>query len=123
MYFNRMSTELAFANAMSSANGKVTSSPFGQIGKIALGDGSEVLLAPDSKLFVPADFGNKIRPVKLDGTASFQVASGQGDFRVYMRNAIVSAKGTRFVVSGRWGDTAVVVQVQEGSVSVRGGSA
>ena len=122
MYFNRMSTELAFANAMSSPTGKVTTSPFGQIAKIGLGDGSEVLLAPDSKLLVPRDFGNKIRPVKLDGTASFTVASGQGDFRVYMRNAIVTAKGTRFVVSGRWGDTAVVVQVQEGSVAVRAGN-
>jgi ferric-dicitrate binding protein FerR (iron transport regulator) len=121
MYFNRMSTELAFANAMSAANGKVTASPFGQIGKITLGDGSEVTLAPDSKLFVPTDFGNKIRPVKLDGTAAFNVAAGSGDFRVYMRNAVISAKGTRFVVSGRWGDTAVLVKVTEGTVGVRAG--
>jgi ferric-dicitrate binding protein FerR (iron transport regulator) len=121
MYFNRMSTELAFANAMSSPNGKVTASPFGQMGKIALGDGSEVTLAPDSKIFVPADFGNKIRPVKLDGTASFNVAKAPGEFRVYMRNAVIAAKGTKFVVSGRWGDTAVLVSVTDGSVGVRVG--
>jgi len=121
MYVNRMSTELAFANAMSSANGKVTASQFGQIGKVTLGDGSEVTLGPDSKLFVPTDFGNKIRPVKLDGTASFTVAPAQGDFRVYMRNAVITAKGTKFVVSGRMGDTAVLVKVMEGSVDVRVG--
>jgi ferric-dicitrate binding protein FerR (iron transport regulator) len=125
MYFNRMTTELAIERAMASPNGKVTASPYGQIGKITLGDGTEVLLAPDSKLFVPADFGDKIRPVKLDGAASFKVATGKsGDFRVYMRNAVVMAHGASFVVSGRWGDTAVVVKVTEGSVGIRiaGGS-
>src|SRR5436305_1062266 len=86
----------------------------GESGQITLGDGTEVRLAPDSKLFVPADFGNNIRPVKLDGAASFSVASGSGEFRVYMRNAVISAHGTKFVVSARWGDTAVAVKVTEG---------
>lgn len=122
MFFNRMSTELAVSNAISSNIGRVTTSPYGQIGKITLGDGTEVMLAPDSKLFVPADFGDKIRPVKLDGAASFKVAQGQpGDFRVYMRNAVIMAHGTSFVVSARWGDTAVLVKVTEGSVGVRVG--
>jgi ferric-dicitrate binding protein FerR (iron transport regulator) len=77
------------------------------------------MLAPDSKLFVPTDFGNKIRPVKLDGAASFDVAPGKpGDFRVYMRNAVVSAHGTKFIVSARWGDTAVLVKVTEGTVGL-----
>src|ERR1043165_195788 len=112
MFVNRMSTELAIERAMASASGKVTSSPYGQIGKITLGDGTEVTLAPDSKLFVPTDFGNNIRPVKLDGAALFNVASGKpGDFRVYMRNAAIIAKGTSFVVTGRWSDTAVIVKV------------
>jgi ferric-dicitrate binding protein FerR (iron transport regulator) len=120
MWANRMSTELAIANAMSSTNGRVTASGFAQIGNITLGDGTEVTLAPDSKLFVPTDFGDKIRPVKLDGAATFNVAKGDGDFRVYMRNAIIVATGTRFVVSGRWSDTAVIVKVTEGSVGIRG---
>ena len=123
LFINRMSTELAIERAMASTTGRVTTSPFGQIGKITLGDGTEVTLAPDSKLFVPSDFGNNIRPVKLDGAASFNVASGKsGDFRVYMRNAVITAHGTRFVVSARWGDTAVLVKVTEGSVGVRGGT-
>jgi ferric-dicitrate binding protein FerR (iron transport regulator) len=121
MWANRMSTELAVANAMSGTNGRVTASGFGQIGKVTLGDSTEVTLAPDTKLFVPADFGEKIRAVKLDGAASFNVAKGSDDFRVYIRNAVVTAKGTRFVVSRRWSDTAVVVKVTEGSVSVRVG--
>jgi transmembrane sensor len=121
MWANRMSTELAIANAMSSTDGRVTSSSYGQIGKVTLSDGSEVTLAPDSRLFVPTQFGQKIRPVKLDGSASFNVASGSDDFRVYMRNAIVTARGTKFVVAGRWSDTAVVVSVSEGSVEVRVG--
>lgn len=120
MWANRMSTELAVANAMSSTNGRVTASGFGQFGNLTLGDGTEVTLAPDSKLFVPTEFGEKIRPVKLDGSAVFNVAKGDDDFRVYMRNAIVTAKGTRFIVSGRYSDTAVLVKVTEGSVSVKG---
>src|SRR3954469_3700745 len=76
MWANRMSRELAIANAMSGTNGRVTASAYGQIGKITLSDGTEVTLAPDSRLFVPTDFGDKIRPVKLDGSASFNVAKG-----------------------------------------------
>lgn len=120
MKINRMSTELAVARAMGSTSGRVTSSPTGQIGKITLGDGTQVMLAPDSRLFVPTDFGN-IRPVKLSGAASFNVAPGKDDFRVYTRNAIIRAHGTNFVVSSRWTDTAVVVKVTEGSVNIRVG--
>jgi ferric-dicitrate binding protein FerR (iron transport regulator) len=123
MFINRMSTELAVERAMASTNGRVTTSPYGQIGKITLGDGTEVMLAPDSKLFVPTDFGNNIRPVKLDGAASFKVAKDKpGDFRVYMRNVVIRAHGTSFVVSARWSDTAVLVKVTEGSVSVHVGN-
>lgn len=123
LFINRMSTELAVERAMASTNGRVTTSPYGQIAKITLGDGTDVKLAPDSKLFIPADFGNNIRPVKLDGAASFTVAKDKpGDFRVYMRNTIIRAHGTSFVVASRWSDTAVVVKVTEGSVDVHVGS-
>ena len=121
MRVNSMSTELAVARAMSSTNGRVTTSPYGQIAKITLGDGTAVRLAPDSRLFVPTDFGDNIRPVKLSGAASFNVAPGKDDFRVYTRNAIVRAHGTNFVVSSRWSDTALVVKVTEGSVTIRVG--
>ena len=119
MWANRMSSELAIATAMSSTNGRVTASPFGQIGKVTLQDGSTVTLAPDSKLFVPSVFNEKIRPVKVDGSAAFDVASGSNDFRVYARNAIVTATGTKFVTAVRWSDTSVVVKTLEGSVDVR----
>jgi ferric-dicitrate binding protein FerR (iron transport regulator) len=119
MWANRMSSELAIATAMSSTDGRVTASPFGQIGKVTLQDGSNVTLAPDSKLFVPTVFNEKIRPVKVDGSAAFEVASGDNDFRVYARNAIITAKGTKFVAAVRWSDTSVVVKVLEGSVGVR----
>lgn len=119
MWANRMSSELAIATAMSSTNGRVTASPYGQIGKVTLQDGSTVTLAPDAKLFVPTVFNEKIRPVKVDGSAAFEVASGTNDFRVYARNAIITATGTKFVTAVRWSDTAVVVKALEGSVDVR----
>jgi ferric-dicitrate binding protein FerR (iron transport regulator) len=119
MWANRMSSELAIASAMSSTNGRVTASPYGQIGRMTLSDGSEVTLAPDAKLFVPSVFNEKIRPVKVDGSAAFTVAPASNDFRVYARNAIITATGTKFVTTVRWSDTAVVVKVLEGSVDVR----
>jgi ferric-dicitrate binding protein FerR (iron transport regulator) len=119
MWANRMSSELAIASAMNSTDGRVTASPFGQIGRITLQDGSTVTLAPDSKLFVPSVFNEKIRPVKVDGSAAFEVAKGDNDFRVYARNAIITATGTKFVTAIRWADTAVVVKSLEGSVDVR----
>jgi ferric-dicitrate binding protein FerR (iron transport regulator) len=112
-------TALAIESAMNSTNGRVTASPFGQIGKVTLQDGSVVTLAPDSKLFVPTVFNEKIRPVKVDGAAAFEVAKGDNDFRVYARNAIITATGTKFVTAIRWADTAVVVKALEGSVDVR----
>ena len=119
MWANRMSSELAIASAMSSTNGRVTASPYGQIGRVTLSDGSEVTLAPDAKLFVPTVFNEKIRPVKVDGSAAFTVAQASNDFRVYARNAIITATGTKFVTTVRWSDTAVVVKVLEGTVDVR----
>lgn len=120
IWFNRAGTERAIANAIADPNGKVTMTTFGQLANMTLNDGTQIHLAPDSKLLVPRTYGGKIRVVRLDGAADFTVAPGQpGDFRVYLRNAILTAKGTRFVVSGYWSDRAQVVQVREGTVGVK----
>ena len=120
-WFNRASTERAISDAIADPNGKVTMTTFGQLANVTLNDGTQIHLAPDSKLLVPKAYGGKIRVVRLDGAADVTVAKGPGNFRVYLRNAILSATGTRFVVSGYWSDRAQVVQVREGTVGVKVG--
>jgi ferric-dicitrate binding protein FerR (iron transport regulator) len=81
-----------------------------QIGVVTLDDGSRVRLAPESKLTIPTDFGPKLRAVKLEGTASFDVAKGgKENFRVYAGDAIIVAKGTAFTVRSYPADSAVTV--------------
>lgn len=118
---DRVSTEKVMARAMASPDGKLTTTPYGQIADITLVDGTKVRLAPDSKLLVPKVYGDNLRGVKLDGGGAFDVAQGAGDFRVYTRAATLIAKGTRFVVAGLWHDGSVTVQVREGFVDLRVG--
>lgn len=116
---DRISTERAINEAIAAPNGRVTVADVGQLARLTLPDGSRLQLAPESKLMVPAAFGGKIRAVKLDGAANIDVAPGQpGEFRVYLRNAIVAAHGTGFVISSYWADRMTVVLVREGSVDV-----
>lgn len=94
----------------------------GQIGTTKLGDGSQMTMGPESKIFIPDGFGTKNRVVKVEGTASFEVAPGQAlPFRVVARRQIFTATGTKFVVSTMNADSLAMVMVQEGSVTIKSG--
>lgn len=110
------------ASAVSSPDARVVNSAPAQVGIVTLDDGSKVRLAPDSKLSIPTGFGPRLRAVKLDGAANFDVAKGGStEFRVYAGNALVVATGTSFSVRSYPEDSATTVVVNEGSVEVREG--
>ena len=112
------------AKALSASDVRVVSAPPGRAGEISLGDGSTAHMAPDSKLTIPKDMGPKLRGVRIEGAAEFEVAPGLPDeFQVLVRDAAVVAKGTKFTVRAYPEDSVAVVAVSEGTVEVHVGSA
>ncbi len=110
------------ASAVNAPDVRVVNAASAQVGIVTLDDGSKVRLAPDSKLSIPTSFGPKLRAVKLQGAANFEVAKGGAtEFRVYTDNALIVAKGTAFSVRSYPEDSATTVVVSEGSVEAREG--
>ena len=94
----------------------------GRVETISLTDGSTAHMAPESKLLIPKDFGAKLRGVKIEGAATFDVAQGLvKPFEVHARNSVIVATGTSFTVSAYPSDSTLTVVVGEGTVEVRHG--
>lgn len=96
------------------------SAPAGHIRLVSLPDGSEVSVAPGSKVeFRRLGFGAR-RRVHLTGEAFFSVATQTSEFRVETFNAAVVVTGTRFNVrtlaEGHRPET--VVSLEEGGVRI-----
>ena len=108
--------------AVNSADARPITTPAGRAGTINLTDGSTAHMAPESKLLIPKDFGAKLRGVKIEGAATFDVAQGLGKpFEVHARNSVIVATGTSFTVSAYPSDSTLTVVVGEGTVEVRHG--
>lgn len=100
----------------------VISSSAGQIGSLKLGDGTKASVGPESKIVVPDEFLTKSRAVRVEGTASFEVApNAQFPFRVFANHVHFIATGTKFVVSAYPEDSSAKLLVQEGTVTVKAG--
>ncbi len=87
---------------------------------IALGDGSRLVLAPATRLRVPAAFGSGTsRTVELEGEAYFVVVhDAVHPFMVRTARTLVRDVGTTFVIRAYRADYADRVVVQEGRVSL-----
>lgn len=122
IYVDRLGDDdAAFAVASNPAIQPLQSSP-GQIGTTTLGDGTKMRMGPETKIFIPDGFATKIRVLKVEGTAAFDVAKNEKlPFEVVAHKTMIQATGTKFVVSTFRPDSAVDVLVQEGSVVVKGG--
>jgi transmembrane sensor len=98
---------------------QVYSTGTGKRDSIRLADGSRVILGPDSRLTVPADFGGTTRAVSLDGDAYFDVRHDAAKpFSVRVANALIEDVGTTFTVETDPGDT-TTVSVMSGVVRLR----
>ena len=89
---------------------------------VRLRDGTQVTLAPSSRLRYAADYGRAHRDVYLDGEAYFQVtADSQHPFRVHTTGSVTEDLGTAFVVTAYADQVATEVVVTEGRVSLSRG--
>lgn len=92
----------------------------GRRDSIVLADGSRIMLGPDSRLDVPAEFGAGSRAVTLRGDAFFDVHHDpKTPFSVRVGNALIEDIGTTFTVESDNGAVASVAVVS-GSVRLRG---
>jgi transmembrane sensor len=95
----------------------------GERAEFQLPDGTRVLLAPESRLGVPVDFGAD-RRVELEGQAYFDVVHDERKaFEVRAGDAVMHDLGTRFVVRAYPEGSRVEVAVAEGRVALSGGRA
>ncbi len=87
--------------------------------KIALPDGSQVWLNADSKLEYSTNFWSKIRKVKLEGEAYFDVKKDPDRmFVVNMQGVALKVHGTSFNVEAPKGGARVEVSLLSGSVTM-----
>lgn len=120
--FDKMSQDSRVASALASSEVKVITSPTSQLGNITLDDGSQVHLAPESKLTIPNGFGPKLRAVKIEGMATFDISKGvDNPFQVHAKHGIVVATGTSFTVRNYPEDPIETIVVNEGSIELRQG--
>lgn len=95
------------------------STPRAQYSTIRLPDGSEVTLAPESRMSVAPRFADGVREVSLDGEAIFTVRhDAQHPFRIRAHDVLVEDVGTRFDLRAYATDAGVSVAVADGSVSL-----
>ena len=122
VYMNRIGEDDAILSAVSAQGIQPIASSPGQIGSLTLGDGSKMRIGPETKVMIPDGFPTKIRAVKVEGTAFFDVAGGQQlPFRVVAKRMQFIATGTKFVVSAYPNDSGARVHVLEGTVTAKAG--
>jgi transmembrane sensor len=90
-----------------------------QTAKILLSDGTRIVLAPKSRLSVPAEFGARERVVSIQGEAFFDVVHNASlPFRVLAKGSVAEEIGTRFDMRAYDDEAGVVIIVAEGAVAI-----
>lgn len=98
----------------------VVSTHAGEVRRLALPDGSQIVLGPETTARYQAGGGRGPREVWLDGEAHFAVAGGVGRrLRVYAGHGSAEDVGTTFTVRAYSADSLVRVVVIEGAVMLR----
>ena len=108
-----VSTKIATSNSLVE-----TSNPTLEPLRLRLGDESEVILSPNSRLSYPAQFADSARIVYLTGEASFSVERQERPFLVVTGEMVTKVLGTHFVVRAFDADSRYSVQVISGKVAV-----
>jgi len=87
---------------------------------VRLRDGTQVTLAPKSRLRYAPDYGKAHRDVYLDGEAYFQVVRDERlPFRVHTPASLTEDLGTAFVITAYADQMTTEVVVAEGRVALR----
>lgn len=108
---NAGKSEIAYRTITSSAGQRV---------KLALADGTNIVLAPKSEVKIPSNYNKNERQIQLKGEAYFIVThSDTHPFQVSINNTIVRDLGTKFDLRSYPSDGRVKVIVSHGKVSIQ----
>jgi transmembrane sensor len=123
-YLDKAGVDAAIDRTLKGENVQTLSSGKGQRGSLTLRDGTKAAIGSDSKLRIPEEFATaKMRTIALEGTATFTVAAGTGpepvDFSVRSGSATFTAKSGLFTVRHYEEDSALYLEVKEGTVTVK----
>ena len=88
-----------------------------QRANVPLSDGSTASMGPDTQLRIAEKYGETMRVLGLNGTASFTVAESEQPFFVRAGAARVRATGTQFEVTSFVGQP-TIIRVRNGTVTV-----
>lgn len=120
---DRAGSEVSVDRALKSEAVQHISSNRGQRGAFTLRDGTRATMGSETHITIPDAFGGTQRTVQIEGTATFTVtpsANPNGPpFAVRAGTVTATATGTVFTVRHYPEEADVVVQVAEGTVSVR----
>jgi transmembrane sensor len=101
------------------AAGREYATAAGQRLSVTLVDGTQLTLAPASRVQLAADYGVRTRELSLNGEAVFTVVhDGARPFRVRARKVVTEDVGTRFGVRAYGTDSSVRVVVADGAVAL-----
>ena len=121
-YLSGLGEDDAVLASVAAPNLQPIASSAGQIGTTKLDDGTAVQFGPETKIFKPEGFPTKIRAIRVEGTAAFDVVPGQKiPLRVVANHTQFIVTGTKFAVSSYPEDSSAKVLVQEGSVTIKSG--
>ena len=108
--------------AVTASSARVVEAQPAQVGTLTLDDGSRVRIAPESRIFIPKEFGEDLRGIRVEGAATVDVAQGMSSPLVVRADgATISAEGTSFMVRAYPADSVTLVVLQEGRVTVKRG--
>ncbi|MBL0937561.1 MAG: FecR domain-containing protein [Gemmatimonadaceae bacterium] len=121
---DRVGGDSAVDTALKSGETQVLSSGNGQRGALTLRDGTRTTMGSATRLRVPAAFGNSLRTIELEGTATFAVDPNATNprglpFAVRTGGMTLTARGTVFTVRHFPGEAGSVLEVTEGTVELR----
>lgn len=121
-FLDKAGSEVAVDRALKSDDVQTPSSSKGQRGTLTLRDGTKAAMGSETRLRIPDEFPTSQRTIEVEGTATFTATPPSGPkglpFSVRAGTLTVTATGTVFTVRNYPEDSAVVVGVSEGSVTV-----
>ena len=120
LWMNRTSREAVVVEMLAAAEAEAITTRAGQLGSLALNDGSTARLGPESRLVVVPRFGREYRTLRLTGTGAFTVAPGnEVSFDAHLGDVVVTSEGGAISLRDYADDPFCVIRVEDGSARVR----
>jgi ferric-dicitrate binding protein FerR (iron transport regulator) len=119
VWFSQRSRAEVITQMLGSADAQLVDARAGQIGSVTLGDQTVARIGPESRLTIVKGFGGEYRTLRVNGTASFAIASGGAQpFDVRLGEVAVTATSGGLTVRDFAEENIRMVRVDSGEALV-----